>query len=186
MRINMTKLVLQEFEVAIPSPDGESIAEHISVNVPVEWDEELQQYVLSPDAQRIIEDTKARYMGLLLPEQLKELRGRLRLTQKEIGELLQVGEKSWCRWESGKQRPSRSVNLLLRALYDGEVSIEYLERVRRPVSLWANMVALCESHHSLERSVIRMDETVLGEYSLRIAERHNNTAAANQELAKVA
>jgi hypothetical protein len=43
-----------------------------------------------------------------------------------MGELFQVGEKSWTRWESGKHRPSRSINLLIRALYEGEISIGYL------------------------------------------------------------
>jgi DNA-binding transcriptional regulator YiaG len=156
----MNKQTLQEFEVAIPSADGESVAERIRVNVSVEWDDELQQYLLTPQARQIIEDTKARYMGLLLPEQLKELRSRIRLTQNQIGDLLQVGEKSWSRWESGRQRPSRSVNLLLRALYDGQISVEYLEHLRRPEHMWAWTVGHLQIHHSEERFFIRMDEAV--------------------------
>ena len=65
-------------------------------------------------------------MGLLLPGQFRELRERYDFTQKEMGELLQVGEKSWTRWESGKHRPSRSINLLIRALHEGKISVNYL------------------------------------------------------------
>jgi DNA-binding transcriptional regulator YiaG len=157
----MKNIEMRKFEVPIPSADGESITETIIVEVPVAWNEELKQYLITPDAQKIIEDTKARHMGLLLPDQLRELRVRLGdLTQTQIGELLQIGEKSWSRWESGKQRPSRSVNLLLRALYDGQIGVEYLERVGRTGSKWGKIIDYSEYHQSAKRSFIRMDEAV--------------------------
>lgn len=118
----------EEFEVLVPNLDGTAVAEKVTVTVPVEWDEELKEWLLTSEAHQVIEDTKARHMGLLLPAQLKELRERHQCTQKEMGELFQVGEKSWTRWESGKHRPSRSINLMIRALYEGEVSINYLLR----------------------------------------------------------
>jgi len=120
------KIENREFEVHVPKVDGSGIAEMVKVMVPVCWDEEIQDWLMTPEAHEIIDNTKARLIGLLLPAQLKELRERYDCTQKEMGELFQVGEKSWTRWESGKQRPSRSLNLLIRALYDKEISIEYL------------------------------------------------------------
>jgi len=76
---------------------------------------------------------QARRIGLLLPAQLKELRERYDYTQKEMGELFQVGEKSWTRWESGRHRPSRSINLLIRALYEGQNLDHYLlKRAGKP------------------------------------------------------
>jgi transcriptional regulator with XRE-family HTH domain len=103
------------------------------VQIPLEWDEEVKQWLIGGAANEIIEDTKARHMGLLLPAQFKELRERYGYTQKQMGELFQVGEKSWTRWESGKHRPSRSNNLPIRALYDGEISINYLlKRAGKP------------------------------------------------------
>jgi DNA-binding XRE family transcriptional regulator len=110
----------------VPKPDGTGVAAQIKVNVPVKWDEELREWLLTPKAHEIIENTKARHMGLLLAGQLKELRERCDFSQKEMGELFQVGEKSWTRWESGNHRPSRSINLMIRALYDGEISVNYL------------------------------------------------------------
>jgi transcriptional regulator with XRE-family HTH domain len=123
----------EDFEVCIPDLAGTGIAERLTVQIPLEWDEEVKQWLIGPEANRIIEDTKARHMGLLLPAQFKELRERYGYTQKQMGELFQVGEKSWTRWESGKHRPSRSNNLPIRALYDGEISINYLlKRAGKP------------------------------------------------------
>jgi len=123
----------EEFEVLVPNLDDTAVAERVKVSVPLKWDEEIQEWLLTPEAHQIIEDTKARHMGLLLPAQFKELRERYGFTQKEMGELFQVGEKSWTRWESGRHRPSRSINLLVRALYEGGLSLDYLlKRAGKP------------------------------------------------------
>ena len=116
----------------MPKADG-SGTEKATVEVPVVWDDDLKDWLMTPEAHEIIDNTKARLIGLLLPEQFKELRQKYGYTQKQMGELFQVGEKSWTRWESGKQRPSRSLNVLIRALHDGELSINYLrERAGKP------------------------------------------------------
>jgi len=117
-----------EFEVVVPNIEGTGIAERVKIPIKLRWDEEVQEWLLTPEAHKMIENTKARHMGLLRPEQFLDLRTRYDYSQKEIGELFQVGEKSWTVWESGKQRPSRSINLLIRALYDGEISVDYLLR----------------------------------------------------------
>ena|SRR2546426_4395514 len=117
-----------EFEVLVPNIEGTGIAERVKVPITLRWDEEVQEWLLTAEAHQIIENTKARYMGLLRPEQFLELRERYDYSQKKIGEIFQVGEKCWTGWESGKQRPSRSINLLIRALYEGEISIDYLLR----------------------------------------------------------
>lgn len=123
---NYMKTKYEDFEVSVPDLDGTGFAEKLTVKVPLEWDEELQQWLLTPKANQIIEDTKARHMGLLLPSQFRELRERLSYSQKQMGELFHIGAKSWTRWESGKLRPSRSINLLVRALYEGNLSMNYL------------------------------------------------------------
>lgn len=142
--MNAPKFETQQFEVSIPDLSGEGIAQVITIPIQVEWDEEVKEWLLTPDALRKIEDTKARHMGLLLPAQLKELRERYDYTQKEMGELFQVGEKSWTRWESGKHRPSRSINLLIRGLYEGEISINYLlKRAGKPPRPETEYWSLC-------------------------------------------
>ncbi len=122
------KTKFKDYEVLVSNLDGTEVAERVNVQIPLEWDEEMEQWLLTPEAHRIIEDTKARHMGLLLPEEFKELRERFKLSQKEMGELVQAGEKSWTRWETGKQRPSRMDSLLVRALYEGALTIDYLRK----------------------------------------------------------
>ena len=78
----------------------------------------------------MIDKTKARHMGLLLPEEIRALREHLRLSQSEMSELLQIGAKSYTRWESGRERPSRSSNLLLRSLWDGKIDVGYLRSLK--------------------------------------------------------
>ena len=136
------KTKLRDFEVLIPNLDETAVADRVNVRVPVRWDEDIEQWILTPEAHEIIDNTKARHMGLLLPYQFRELRERHGYSQNQMGELFQVGEKSWTRWESGKHRPSRSINLMIRALYDGAISIDYLlKRAGKPAKpQWATAI----------------------------------------------
>ena len=122
------KIEERDYEVLVPTIEGDAVASRVSIRVMVEWEPTVQEWLLTPESIQKIEDTKARHMGLLQPDDLRGLRERLGLTQQRIGELLQIGAKTWTRWESGRQRPSRSVNLLLRALKDGQLGIKYLEQ----------------------------------------------------------
>jgi DNA-binding transcriptional regulator YiaG len=121
-----------EVQVRIPNLEGDAVAETHTIRVPVTIDPSTGEELLTEEAVEMIETTKARYMGLLLPEEIKSLRQRLGLTQKRMSELLQSGEKSYTRWETGAGRPSRMVNLLLRLLYEGKLSVEALHNVGRP------------------------------------------------------
>lgn len=127
---------LREFIVSIPTRDGKGIAERIPMLVPMEFDAELGEWLITPEGHELIEDTKARHMGLILPQELRELREKLQLTQEAIGCLLKIGEKSWTRWETGKQRPSQSMNLLLRALQTGLISAADIKRLNEPQTDW--------------------------------------------------
>lgn len=135
MREDM-KTKITRIEVRIPNADGTGVAERIPVDVPVKWDAEVNEWLLTPEAHQIIDNTKARHMGLISPAELREMRTRFRLTQLQIGELLQVGEKSYTRWETGRSRPSRSINVLLCALRDARLSIPYLQSLQKPVTEW--------------------------------------------------
>lgn len=128
------KTKMEDFDVSIPNLEGNEVERKLTIKVRLVWDADFGEWVLSEEAHKLIEDTKAREMRLLIPSQLKELRERLGYTQKQMGELFQIGEKSWSRWESGKHRPSRLVNLLIRMLYDKAVSIEYLWKLAGKVT----------------------------------------------------
>jgi DNA-binding transcriptional regulator YiaG len=118
------------FDVVIPNLEGDGIAEKIRITVQAYTDPETGEDVLTPASMELIEKTQARHMGLLAPEEIRALRERLMLTQEEMSELLQLGGKSYTRWESGRARPSRSLNILLCALRDGVITVEYLRALR--------------------------------------------------------
>jgi DNA-binding transcriptional regulator YiaG len=122
--------------VRIPNLDSDGIAETLTVQVPVTIDPHTGEELLTERAIDIIDNTKARYMGLLLAPEIKQMRERLGLTQKRISELVQSGEKSWTRWETGKARPSRMVNVLLRLIGDGKVFVSDLIAQRKQNVDW--------------------------------------------------
>lgn len=124
--------VTKAIEVSIPTMEGDAVAETIQVEVEVWQNPSTGEVFLDGHARAKLEAAKARHMGLLTAEQIKELRQYLQLTQRELADLLQIGEKSWTRWETGRERPSRSLNVLLNALYDGRIDIHYLRQLRRP------------------------------------------------------
>jgi DNA-binding transcriptional regulator YiaG len=127
-------LKTQQFNVHIPNLEGDGIAEIVPVDVQTYFDPDLGEDVLTPESLELIDRVKARRMGLMLPNEIKELREKLELTQAEMSGLLQIGAKSYTRWETGRARPSRSINLLLCALRDGQIDVHYLRALRHPAS----------------------------------------------------
>ena len=118
--------IKKKVPVRIPAaaPGGE--ARTIMVEVTVMQDPKDGEIYFGPEASAVLDKAKARHMGVLAPQELAELRKRLGLTQKEIAEVLQIGEKTWSRWETGREIVSRSLNLLLMALYEGRVNLPWL------------------------------------------------------------
>jgi DNA-binding transcriptional regulator YiaG len=120
-----------DFLVNIPNDDGDGVLYQIPIKVPVETDPDTGEQLITDEGNDLIEATRARHMGLMTQGEIKALRIRLGLSQREISELLRCGEKSYTRWENGNGRPSQLVNLILCALRDGELRLDYL-RNRRP------------------------------------------------------
>lgn len=147
------KIETRSFDVSIPTLDGKEVSELVTIQIPMEWDEEIGEWLMTDEGLQQVEETKARHMGLLIPSEMRALRNRLELTQKQIGELLQIGEKTWTRWENGRGRPSRSVNLLLRALHDRELTVEFLHRASDLRQTWRKVVPFRKSNE-----VVQMDK----------------------------
>lgn len=121
--------------VFIPNATGDAIAETIMTEVPAWQDPKTGKIYLDGEAHEMLDAVKARHLGILLPDQLRAMRKAIGLTQKKMAELLQLGEKTWTRWETGAERPSRSMNLLLCALRDGKIDLGYLQSKRRMATL---------------------------------------------------
>lgn len=123
--------------VTIPTPDGRRVAERIEVKVPMRWDAGLGTWLINADAMAEVEAARYRHMGLMLPAEMQALRERLGLTQKRMGELLRIGDKSWTRWESGLQRQSQSINLLLKLLDSGIVTPTQMAQIGAEPADWS-------------------------------------------------
>ncbi len=151
-----TDFKMRPFEVHIPNLDGDGIAETIRIEVPVRIDPESGEEILTPEAHELIEKTKARRMGLMSPDEIRELRERFDLTQEEMSGLLQIGAKTYTRWESGRARLSRSMNVILSALRDGVVTVEYLRSLRDGRD-WTPLL-----NRRLEKSIVFFSESSAG------------------------
>jgi DNA-binding transcriptional regulator YiaG len=131
-------------QIPIPDAQGKEIVRTVETEVLAVYDETVGDYVLDGDALNQMERVKAREMGVLIPEQIKALRERLGLRQKDISELLQIGAKTWSRWENERERPSRSMNILLRALNDGRLDVPYLRGLQEKPFSWAHLLPILE------------------------------------------
>lgn len=123
--------------ICIPTADGRGVAETLTVDVPMRWDPDLQEWLIDGDTMEYLETVKTRHMGLMLPAELLALRTRLGLTQRQMGEMLRIGAKSWTRWETGLQRPSQSINLLLKLLDTGIVTPTQLAHLGAEPADWS-------------------------------------------------
>ncbi len=123
---NWKKITVEEV-VSIPHADGQGIAQTLKVPVKAWQDPDDGEIYLDAAAMKKLDDVRARHMGIMLPDEIQELRGYLGLTQADISRLLQIGEKTWTRWENGRSRPTHGYNLILNALADGRIDQNYLE-----------------------------------------------------------
>lgn len=128
---------LRPISVAIPTPDGERVAEHIEVKVQMRWDAGLGEWLMDADAMAEVEAARYRHMGLMLPAEMRALRERLGLTQLQMSKLVRAGDKSWTRWETGLQRQSQSINLLLKLLDAGIVTPTQLSQIGAKPADWS-------------------------------------------------
>jgi DNA-binding transcriptional regulator YiaG len=144
-----------KYPVAIPTVDGAGIQNTVEIEIEALRDPVSGEIFLDGAAREQIEKVKARNMGLMLPEDIAVLRDQLGVTQKRMARLLQIGEKSYCRWETGSERPARSTNLILAALADGRIDVAYLESKLKPNFNWREQI---------ERSVMPEDRVITIEF----------------------
>ena len=114
-------------DVSICNPDG-SVREVVKVEVDAMKALDGEIY-LDGDALAKLDRVKARYEGIMLPDDIRQLRERFGLTQTEISNALGLGGKTWTRWESGRERPSRSMNNMLVFLHNGKLTLEDFEHI---------------------------------------------------------
>lgn len=118
------------FDIYLPATadKGAVFVETIEVEVYENFGEDF----LTAESSELIERTRARHMGFLHGKDIRDLRKRLGLTQNELSALLDCGEKSLSRWESGRGIPSGIVNKLLRLLDEDFLTPASLAAVSGP------------------------------------------------------
>jgi putative zinc finger/helix-turn-helix YgiT family protein len=97
-------------------------------NVVVYRCDECGNELLDDAAMQQIEDARRHALGLLSATEICELRERLRRTQKQMSELLGIGEKTYCRWESGSFQ-SEAFDRYLRLIATDSRIVRLLERI---------------------------------------------------------
>jgi len=74
--------------------------------------------ILDDAASRQIENARRTAMGLLSAAEIRDLRSRFGKTQVQMSRLLGVGEKTYCRWESGSFIQSVAFDNYMRLIRD--------------------------------------------------------------------
>lgn len=94
--------------------------ETISVEQPGWYCEDCREGVLTQEdmaaTQPVLQDFKARVEGVMTPAEVRDVRKRLRLSQRRASALLGGGERSFQKYESGAVMVSHAMSNLLRVL----------------------------------------------------------------------
>jgi putative zinc finger/helix-turn-helix YgiT family protein len=117
-----------EFKTQIEGPDGKPM----KLSVPnVAWRHcgSCGEDVLDQSASEAITRAHRAALKLLTAEEIRSIRQSLKKTQAQMGELLGIGEKTYCRWESGTHFQSEAFDRYLRLLQMPEV-VEVLYEIR--------------------------------------------------------
>ena len=86
----------------------------------------IQKYVHSKENSKIKRDIYAHINGLLTSEEVRTIRKKLNLTQKEAARICGGGTNAFSRYERGEVLLLRSTSNLLRVLSRYPADIEYL------------------------------------------------------------
>ena len=78
---------------------------------------------------KAIKELKAKTEHLLLPNEIRSIRKRLKLTQIQAGLLLGSGKRAFQKYESGDVIPSRAISNLLRLLSNNPSLLKTLPAV---------------------------------------------------------
>jgi putative zinc finger/helix-turn-helix YgiT family protein len=87
------------------------------------------EVILDTKSVSAMDIARRRALGLLVPEDIRGLRLRLGKTQTAMSELLGIGEKTYCRWESGAYVQSEASDRYLRLLLASSENIMLLQKI---------------------------------------------------------
>jgi putative zinc finger/helix-turn-helix YgiT family protein len=110
----------------------EPVAEDNPISIPGVWVERCDhcgETVFPGETTRFIESAVAQQTEQLTPSELERIREDLGIaTQDEMSEILGLGLKTYHKWESGKQFPTRSMSYYIRVLAEFPQAFDWLRR----------------------------------------------------------
>ncbi len=86
-----------------------------------------QTLSLDDEADQQISAAFRRVAGLLTPEEIRQGREKLGLTQKQFAHLLGVSEATVCRWETGAQIQQRAMDRFVRLCLASPAAVKLLQ-----------------------------------------------------------
>ena len=112
---NWTTKECTDVEVLFPG-DKKPTKVETGVEVTLEYDEVFDDFVLSDESSRKLDEIRAKHLGRYLGEDVKKLRAKLSMSQKDMSLWLGLGGKTISRWENGHSIPSLSMSENLRRI----------------------------------------------------------------------
>jgi putative zinc finger/helix-turn-helix YgiT family protein len=87
--------------------------------------------ILDDAATNAVEKARLEAIGLMTPADIRELRSRFGKTQLQMSDLLGVGAKTYCRWESGASTQTVAFDNYLRVIRDVPEACQLLARLEQ-------------------------------------------------------
>jgi len=96
--------------------------------------EEMKKY------QKIIKDFQRRVDGLLTSEEIKQIREKYGLSQRELARILGIAEKSIAKYEAGFVTQSKAMDNLLRVIEEFPEVLEFLKNPKEKIKPLAKII----------------------------------------------
>jgi putative zinc finger/helix-turn-helix YgiT family protein len=119
-----------DFAAQVDSPGGHPIKLIVSG---LSWRhcDSCNEDLLDEQASAAITASHRAALKLLTADEIRLIRQKLGKTQGQMSELLGIGEKTYCRWESGTHFQSEAFDRYLRALQASPGLVDVLNHIRR-------------------------------------------------------
>lgn len=90
------------------------------------------EQIIPEELDKALDRVRYQRLGLLSPEEIREVRKRTGLSAVDMAQALGVGEKTYTRWENGKSIQNKSNDTLIRILDKNAAVLAQLEAERSP------------------------------------------------------
>jgi len=136
-----------------------------------QWEEctACGERIASIELEEALERERYRRLGLLTPEEILQIRKRVGLTQTEMAEILDVGEKTYARWEAGHSLQNMSSDNLIRIFYQDADQFLRMKAERNPLRI-----------KLIEQYIEQLQQTK-GQNQFAVAAHGNELSSAQQD-----